>query len=77
MELRFWSAIADVYPETQTLYSRVHKTANVLDKLSKRVLGEAKLMLYEIWRADTRINVNKVFKRFLATWELKYPTTAE
>ena len=50
---------------------------NVLDKLPKRVQGEAKSMLHEIWRADTRTSANKAFERFLATWEAKYPRAAD
>ena len=71
--LGFWSALAEVYPQTRTQRCWVHKTANVLDKLPKRVQGEAKSMLHEIWRADTRTSANKAFERFLATWEAKYP----
>ena len=52
--LGFWSALAEVYPQTRAQRCRVHKTANVLDKLPKRIHGEAKSMLHEIWRADTR-----------------------
>ena len=48
--LGFWSALAEVYPETRAQRCRVHKTANVLDKLPKRIHGEAKSMLHEIWR---------------------------
>ena len=49
----------------------------MLDKLPKRVQGEAKSMLHEIWRSDTRMNAHKAFERFLATWEAKYPRAAE
>ena len=35
--LGFWSALADVYPETQAQRCWVPKTANVLDKLPKRL----------------------------------------
>ena len=75
--LGFWSALAEVYPQTRTQRCWVHKTANVLDKLPKRVQGEAKSMLHEIWRADTRTSANKAFERFLATWEAKYPRAAD
>ena len=75
--LGFWSALAEVYPETRAQRCWVHKTANVLDKLPKRVQGEAKSMLHEIWRADTRMNAHKALTRFLATWEAKYPRAAE
>ncbi len=35
-------------PETRTQCCWVHKTANVLDKLPKRLQGEAKSMLHEM-----------------------------
>ena len=75
--LGFWSALAEVYPQTRTQRCRVHKTANVLDKLPKRIHGEAKSMLHEIWRADTRARAKEAFGRFLATWEAKYPRAAD
>ena len=48
--LGLWSALAEVYPETRAQRCWVHNTVNVLDKLPKRVQGEAKSMLHEIWR---------------------------
>ena len=52
-------------------------TANVLDRLPKRVQGEAKSMLHEIWGSATRAHAKEAFERFLATWEAKYPRAAE
>ncbi len=75
--LGLWSALAEVYPETRAQRCWVHKTANVLDKLPKRVQGEAKSMLHEIWGSDTRASAKKAFERFLATWEAKYPRAAD
>ena len=75
--LGFWSALAEVYPETRAQRCWVHKTANVLDKLPKRLQGSAKSMLHEIWRADTRARAEEAFERFLATWEAKYPRAAD
>ena len=75
--LGFWSALVEVYPQTRAQRCWVHKTANVLDKLPKRVQGEAKSMLHEIWRADTRVRAKEAFERFLATWEAKYPRAAD
>lgn len=74
--LGLWSALAEVYPETRAQRCWVHKTANVLDKLPKSVQVEARPMLYEMWRADTRERAEKAFERFLATWEAKYPKAA-
>ena len=76
-ELGLWSALAEVYPETRAQRCWVHKTVNVLDKLPKRVQGEAKSMLHEIWRSDTRAHAKEALTRFCATWEAKYPKAAE
>ena len=43
--LGLWSALAEVYPETRAQRCWVHKTANVLDRLPKRVQGEAKTII--------------------------------
>ena len=40
--LGFWKAIKQVYPNTREQRCWVHKTANVLDKLPKRLQAEAK-----------------------------------
>ena len=74
--LGVWVALAEVYPETRVQRCWVHKTANVLDKLLKRLKGQAKSMLHEIWWADTQVRANKVFESFLATYEVKYPKSA-
>ena len=75
--LGFWSALAEVYPETRAQRCWVHKTANVLDKMPKSVQGEAKSMLHEMWGADTREHAKNAFERFCATWEAKYPKAVE
>ncbi len=75
--LGFWSALAEVYPETRAQRCWVHKTANVLDKMPKSVQGEAKSMLHEMWGADTRAHAQGAFERFCATWEAKYPKAVE
>ena len=72
--LGLWSALAEVYPETRAQRCRVHKTANVLDRLPKRVQGEAKSMLRG---SDTRERAKEAFERFCATWEAKYPKAAD
>ena len=53
--LGLWSALAGVYPETRAQRCWVHKTANVLDKLPKRVQGEAKSMLHEMAPTSARV----------------------
>ncbi len=51
--LGFWKAVRDVFPETREQRCWVHKIANVLDKLPKRLQGRAKEHLHEIMRAES------------------------
>lgn len=69
----FWAALREVFPATGQQRCWVHKTANVLDKLPKRVQPQAKSMIHEIWQADTLASAEKAFDRFLATFADKYP----
>jgi transposase-like protein len=75
--LGFWKALAQVYPETREQRCTVHKTANILDKLPKRLQSGAKEKLHDIWNADSRENANKAFDLFLETYQAKYPKAAE
>jgi transposase-like protein len=75
--LGFWKALAEVYPETQEQRCTVHKTANVLDKLPKRLQPAAKSKLHDIWQAETREQANQAFDLFLETYQAKYPKAAE
>jgi putative transposase len=75
--LGFWKAIKQVYPKTRQQRCWVHKTANVLDKLPKRLRAEAKDKLHNIWMADTREHANQAFDLFKKTYEAKYPQAVE
>ena len=50
-----------------------HKTADVLDKLPKRIQPHANAMLHDIWMAATKAEANRALDLFLATYEAKYP----
>ena len=52
--LGIWAALRDVYPEARAQRCWVHKIANVLDCLPKRVQPRAKQQLHEIMEAPTR-----------------------
>ena len=71
--LGFWKALPQVFPNTRKQRCWVHKTANVLNKLPKRQQAEAKSMLWEIYRAQTKTQANQAFKRFIETYQAKYP----
>jgi transposase-like protein len=75
--LGFWKALAEVYPMTKEQRCWVHKTANVLDKLPKAKQPKAKMMIHEIWMADTRVAAGKALDAFVETYQAKYPTACE
>ena len=71
--LGFWNAVGDVWPETREQRDWVHRMANVLDKLPKRLQGSAKAALREIMNAPTRADAEKGIDRFEADHGAKYP----
>jgi putative transposase len=75
--LGFWKAIGQVFPTTREQRCWVHKTANVLDKLPKRLQPEAKNKLHQIWMAETRAQADQAFDLFLETYQAKYPKATE
>ena len=75
--LGFWAALRKVCGKTKEQRCCVHKTANVLDKLPKRLQAQAKGKLHEIWMAPTRKAANQAFDLFLSTYQAKYPGAAE
>jgi transposase-like protein len=70
--LGFWAALRQVYPETEEQRCWVHKIANVLDRLPKRVQPRAKDMLHEIMRAPDRQSALEDIERFSQEFEAKY-----
>src|SRR5690606_34168696 len=52
--LGFWAAVRDVWPEAREQRCWVHRLANVLDKLPKRLQPRAKEALREIMNAESR-----------------------
>jgi transposase-like protein len=75
--LGFWKALPQVFPKTREQRCWVHKTANVLDKLPKRIQPAAKEKIHQIWMADTHEHANQAFDLFLETYEAKYPKACE
>ena len=75
--LGFWAALRQVYPQTQEQRCWVHKIANVLDKLPKRVQPRAKDMLHEIMRAPDRHSALEDIERFSQEYQAKYSKAVE
>lgn len=71
--LGFWQALRLVYPATDEQRCWVHKIANVLDKLPKRLQPRAKSHLHEIMRAPDHATALAELNRFQDEYGDKYP----
>lgn len=71
--LGFWAALREVFPETRQQRCWVHKTANVLDKLPRKVQPKAKGHLHEIYMAQSRKDALAVMEEFQELYAAKYP----
>jgi putative transposase len=72
-----WAALRDVFPEAEEQRCWVHKTANVLDALPKRLQPRAKTLLHEIAEAPTRKDAKVALEVFREQYEAKYPKAVE
>jgi transposase-like protein len=70
--LGFWPALEQVWPSCAKQRCWVHKRANVLDKLPKKLQPEAKERLHAIWQAATRKDADATFDQFVALYQEKY-----
>jgi putative transposase len=71
--LGFWAAVRDVWPETREQRDWVHRIANVLDKLPKRLQPKAKAALQNIMKAESRESAEKDIEAFREEYGAKYP----
>jgi putative transposase len=71
--LGFWAALRDVWPETREQRDWVHRIANVLDKLPKRLQPKAKAALQEIMNAASRESAEKGIEAFCEEYGAEYP----
>lgn len=75
--LGFWKALPQVFSATREQRCWVHKTANVLDKLPKRLQPAAKEQLHQIWMAEKKVDAQQAFDAFLETYRAKYSKAVE
>jgi putative transposase len=68
-----WAALRNVFPHTREQRCWVHKTANVLDTLPKRLQPRAKSLLHEMAEAPSRADAINARQRFAAEFDAKYP----
>lgn len=71
--LGVWAALRDVFPKARHQACWVHKTANVLDALPKRLQADAKKLLHEMAEAPSRADAKKALERFREAYGAKYP----
>jgi transposase-like protein len=76
--LGFWAALAEVWPDTREQRCwGVHKTANILDALPKRLHRAAKAAIHEIYGAETRPDANAAIDDFARQFGDKYPKAGD
>jgi transposase-like protein len=75
--LGFWAALEDVYPTARAQRCWVHKIANILDKLPKRLQPRAKGFLHEIMYAPDRSSAQEGIRDFAREYETRYPKAVE
>ncbi|MFN7905482.1 MAG: IS256 family transposase [Pseudobdellovibrionaceae bacterium] len=77
--LGFWSAVRQCkgFEKTKEQRCWVHKIANVLDKLPKRVQADAKTLLHEMMMASTAADAKKSKESFEKLFSDKYPKAVD
>lgn len=75
--LGFWAATRDVWPETKEERCWVHKIANVLDKLPKKLQPKAKELLHEMMYAPDKKYCLEQMELFKKEYNAKYPKAVE
>ena len=70
--LGFWKAVANVFPSTKEKRCWVHKIANVLDKLPKKLQPKAKELLHEMMYSESVADAVEARQRFDVAFGLKY-----
>ena len=75
--LGFWKAAAEVFPASRRQRCWVHKTANVLNYLPKKLQSKAKEKIHDIWMSETKEDAEKAFDLFVKTYESKYPKATD
>lgn len=75
--LGFWGALEEEYPHTREQRCWVHKTANILDKIPKRIQPDSKKLIHEMYLAATRSDAMLAFVEFKTRYSAKYPKAVE
>jgi putative transposase len=68
-----WTALRDVFSGAAEQRCWVHKIANVLDAMPKRLQPRAKTLLHEMMEAPTEIDARAARETFRREFDAKYP----
>lgn len=77
--LGLWSALRQLeeFKETKEQRCWVHKIANVLDKLPKKLQEKGKDLLHDMMKSETKSDANDNLRKFKNIYESKYPKAYE
>jgi len=75
--LGFWAAIEEEFPSTKQQRCWVHKTANILDMMTKSAQGKAKEMIHAMYMSPTKSEGLRSFDHFLKLYEAKFPKAVD
>ncbi len=75
--LGFWPALEEVFPQTREQRCWVHKTANVLDKLPKRVQPAAKRKIHQMYLSATKREALDALDDFEELYQDKFPKACQ
>lgn len=75
--LGFWAALEEICPQTGEQRCWVHKTANILDKIPKRIQPKAKTMIHDMYMADSKETAISAYEHFIETFKDKYPRAVD
>jgi len=71
--LGFRAALEEVFPGAREERCRVHKTANILDKMPKNIQPSAKRLIQEMNLSPTKREALGAFDGFLSLYAVKFP----
>ena len=69
----FWSAVKQEWPSATPQRCWVHKSANVLAKLPKKLQKPAKSAIHQIWQAETKQDALQAYDDMADIFADKYP----
>jgi putative transposase len=76
-DLGFWAALPEVFAQTREQRCWVHKTANVLDKMPKKVQPRAKQKIQSIYMAESKESALAEYDEFMELYRDKFPRTCQ